>query len=88
MICKSKKFRSFHIGSKGSAGQRATKLLAVKVGGLTKKSAGSAITADVYASMIGLGSTTPQTKSFSKFERWKLCSPLTYRPYITCMERS
>ena len=40
----------------GSVGQRATKLLAVKVGVLKKKSAASAIPTEVYASAFGPGS--------------------------------
>ena len=38
-----------------SIGQRATKLSALQVGSLKKKSADSAITAEACASMIGLG---------------------------------
>ena len=38
-VCFFKRFRSFNAKNLGSAGQRAAKLLAVKVGGLKKKSA-------------------------------------------------
>ena len=38
--------------------------------------------------MFGQSSTSPWVKSFSKFDRLYLCSPLTYIPYITCIERS
>ena len=38
-MCFFKRFRSFNTKDFGSAGQRAAKLLAVKVGGLKKKSA-------------------------------------------------
>ena len=51
-----------------SVGQRAAKLLAVKFGGLKKKSAASAITAEVFASGFGLGSSPPGIESFSKFD--------------------
>ena len=39
LLCFLKRFRSFNAKNLGSAGQRAAKLLAVKVGGLKKKSA-------------------------------------------------
>ena len=39
LMCFFKRFRSFNAKNLGSAGQRAAKLLAVKVGGLKKKSA-------------------------------------------------
>ena len=42
-----KGFRSFHGVNTGAVGQRASKLLAVKVVGLKKKSTGSVITAKV-----------------------------------------
>ena len=48
----------------GSVGQRASKLLAVKVVGLKKKSAALAIPAEVCASPIGPDSRTPEVKSF------------------------
>ena len=47
-----------------SIGQRATKLPALKVGGLKKKSADLVITAEVCASMIGLGLSGTGFKSF------------------------
>ena len=72
-------FRSFNAENFESVGQRAAKLLAVKVGLLKKKSAASAIPAEVCASAIGPGSRTPGVKSFSKFDGWQLCSPLIYR---------
>ena len=53
-----------------SAGQRASKLSAVKVGGLKKKSATSAIPAYLYASAFGLGSIPVTVQSFSKFDDW------------------
>ena len=62
--------RSFHTGNKGSA-----KLLAIKVGVLKKKSVALTITADVAR---GSGVTPPGFESLSKFDKWQLCSPLTY----------
>ena len=70
-------FRSFHTFNIGSVGQRATKLQAVKVGGLKKdneylkiinKFALLAISAKMCAIMFGPGSTLPGFESFSKFE--------------------
>ena len=52
----------------GSIGQRALKLLAVKVGGLKKKSATSAFTAKECASAFGLDSSSSGVESFSKFD--------------------
>ena len=52
--------------------QRAAKLLAVKVGGLKKNSATSAITAEVCAIAFGLGSSTPGVESFANFDSWQL----------------
>ena len=63
-----KGFRSFHTGSIGSVGQRAAKLPALKVGGLKKKSADLATTAEACASVFGLGSPLPGVQSFSKFD--------------------
>ena len=54
----------------GSVGQRASKLLAVKVGVLKKKSAPSAIPAKLCASVIGPGSSSSGVESFSKFKGW------------------
>ncbi len=65
-----KGFRSFHTGSMESIGQRATKLPALKVRGLRKKSAVSAITAEACASVIGPGSGCARVKSFSKLDGW------------------
>ena len=47
----------------GSVGQRALKLLAVKVGGLKKKSA-------IRLEPVGLGSNLPGVESFSKYNGW------------------
>ena len=55
-----------------SVGQRASKLLAVEVGGLKKKSATSAIPADLCASAFGPGSNPGAVESFSKFDSWQL----------------
>ena len=63
-----KKSRSFNGKIFKSVGQRAAKLLAVKVGVLKKKSAASAIPPKVCASAFGPGSSTPGVKSFSKFD--------------------
>ena len=63
-----KKSRSFNAKNFGSVGQRAAKLLAVKVGVLKKKSAASAIPPKVCASAFGPGSRLPGVKSFSNFE--------------------
>ena len=60
-------FRDF-----GSVGQRAAKLLAVKVGVLKKKSAASAIPADLCASAFGPGSNPGAVESFSKFDSRQL----------------
>ena len=67
-----KRFRSFNARNIGSVGQRAAKLLAVKVGVLKKKSAASAIPPKVCASAFGLGSSTPGVESFSKFDSQQL----------------
>ena len=63
-------FRSFNAENLGSVGQRALKLLAVKVGVLKKKSAASVIPAKLCASAFGTGSSTPGVESFSKIDRW------------------
>ena len=63
-----------------SLGQRATKLPALKVGALEKKSADLAITAEACASVIGPGLSCSGVKSFSKFVRWQRCSFLIYSP--------
>ena len=46
----------------GSLGQRAAKLLAVKVGGLKKKSG--------PLEAVGLGSIPGEVESFTKFDGW------------------
>ena len=51
-------------------------------------SAALAIIPEVCTSALGLDSTSTRLESFSKFDRWQLCSPLTYRPYIYSIERS
>ena len=53
-----------------SIGQRALKLLAVKVGGLKKKSAASAIPAKLCAIVFALDSSSPRVESFLKFDGW------------------
>ena len=52
----------------GTVGQRALKLLAVKVGVLKKKSAALAIPPEFCASVIDPGSMPGPLKSFSKFD--------------------
>ena len=59
-----KKFRSFIAENLESVGQRAAKLLAVKVGVFKKKSATLAILAEVCASTFGPGSSPPGVESF------------------------
>ena len=56
--------RSFYTGSMESIGQRATKLPALKVGDLRKKSADSAITAKACASVMSPGSSGTGVKTF------------------------
>ena len=67
----------------GSVGQRASKLLAVKVGGLKKKSA-------IWPQPLSNQSARVQLRpgSFSKFERQQLCRYLTYRLHIYSINRS
>ena len=60
----SKGFRSLNSENFGSLSQRATKLPALKVGGLEKKSGDLAITAKACASVIGPGSIGTGVKSF------------------------
>ena len=67
-----KKFRSFDAKNFGSVGQRAAKLLAVKVGVLKKKSANSAIPAKACAIAFGPGSIPGELESFSKFDSRQL----------------
>ena len=56
----------------GFVGQRAAKLLAVKVRVLKKKSAALVIPAEVSASAFGLGSIPGEFESFSKFDSQQL----------------
>ena len=67
-----KRFRSFNARNFKSVGQRAAKLLAVKVRVLKKKSAASAIPADLCASAFGPGSNLGAVESFSKFDSRQL----------------
>ena len=71
-----------HTSNIRSVGQRASKLLAVKVGVLKKKSAALAFTAEVSASAFGPGSNPGAVKSFSKFDSWQLSCPLIYRAQL------
>ena len=82
------KIRSWNAENFGSVGQRAAKLLAVKVGVLKKKSAASAIPPELSAIAFGLGSNPGPLQSFSKFDSRQFCSPLTYRSQIFSIERS
>ena len=52
----------------GFVDQRVSKLLAVKVGVLKKKSAASAIPPELCAIAFGPGLSWPGVKSFSKFD--------------------
>ena len=56
----------------GSVGQRVSKLIAVKVRVLKKKSAASVIPADLCAIAFGPGSIPGELESFSKFESQQL----------------
>ena len=72
LICKGKGFRSFHAGKIGSVGQRASKLLAAKVGGLKKNSAALAIAAELFARAsaqvrVGPGQNCSQSLTDGKF---------------------
>ena len=69
-------------------GQKAAKLLAVKVGLLKEKSATLAIPAEVCASAIGLDSSCTGVEPFSKFDDQQLCSLLTYKSHIFSIKRS
>ena len=67
-----KGFRSFNAGNIGSVGQRASKLLAVKVGGLKKNSAALAIAAELFARAstqvrVGPGQNCSQSLMDGKF---------------------
>ena len=72
-----KGFRSYYTGNIGSVDQRSSKILAVKVRVLKKKSAASTIPADLCARAFGPGSNPGVVKSFSKFDSWQFWSPLT-----------
>ena len=61
-------FRSFIAVNMKSVGQRALKLLTVKVGVLEKKSAASAIPPKVDASVFSPGSNSSRVKSIWKFD--------------------
>ena len=65
-------FISFNGKNLGSVGQRASKLLADKVGVLKKKSATSAIPPILCAIPFGPGSTPGVVESFSKFDSLQL----------------
>ena len=66
LVCFFKRFRSFNAKNLGSVGQRAAKLLAVKVGGLKKGlPAGPGPSQPVCP-----GSNPCAFKSFSKFDGW------------------
>ena len=66
LVCFFKKFRSFNAKNLESVGQRAAKLLAVKVGGLKKGlPAGPGPSQPVCP-----GSNPCAFKSFSKFDGW------------------
>ena len=62
-----KGFRSFHMCNIRSVGQRASKLLAVKLR-FSKKSAASGIQAKLCASTFGPELSSPGVESFSKFD--------------------
>ena len=70
-------YRSFHTSNIGSVGQRAAKLLTIKVGVPKKESANLAFPAEVFASMIGPSSRLPRVRSFSKFDGRQFCRHLT-----------
>ena len=63
-----KRFRTLIPKNLGSVDQRVLKLLAIKVGVLKKKSAASAIPAELCASVISPGSSSSGVKLFSKFD--------------------
>ena len=66
LVCFFKRFRSFNAKNLGSVGQRAAKLLAVKVGGLKKGlPAGPGPSQPVCP-----GLNPCAFKSFSKFDGW------------------
>ena len=66
LVCFFKRFRSLNAKNFGSLGQRAAKLLVVKVGGLKKGlPAGPG-----PSQLVSLGSNPCAFKSFSKFDGW------------------
>ena len=67
-----KRFGSFVAENLESVGQRAAKLLAVKVGVLKKKSAASATPPKLSAIAFGPGSNPGEVESFSKFDSRQL----------------
>ena len=67
----------------GSVGQRAAKILAVNVGGLKKVCQ----PAPAPLKAVGPGSNPGEVESFSKFDGWYFCSPLTYQTQIFSIER-
>ena len=71
-MCFFKKLRYYNAENLGSVGQRAAKLLAVKVGVLKKKSAALAIPANACAITFGPGSNPGAVESFSKFDSQQL----------------
>ena len=79
-----KGFKSLNAENLGSVGQRTAKLLTIKLCacalfGLYGRKMSKRFSPD---------SSCTGVKSFSKFDGQSFCSPLTYRPQITCMERS
>ena len=69
--------RSFHARYICTVSQRAFKLLNVKVRGL-KKTCHPVL---ALVEPLGQSLTPTGSKSFSKFDGWQFCSPLTYRPF-------
>ena len=68
----------FHTYNIRCVGQRAAKILPVKVGGKKKvcRSASASL------APVGPGLTPTSFELFSKFNARQLSSPLTYKPYI------
>ena len=65
MLYFGKRIRSFYARKIGSVGQRASKLLAVKVGGLKKKSANRL---PALLELLNPDSTAPRVEPFSNFD--------------------
>ena len=80
-----KRFRSFIAQNLGLVGQRAAKLPAVKVEGLKKKSASQPRPQPNQSASVRV---LDAVESFSKFDGWSLCSPLTYRTQIFSIKTS